>query len=53
MSEAWEEFITRFVQLLKDDEELHTAVIHLLGAHAQAEEARADHERALAEKARK
>lgn len=53
MSDPWKEFVTRFVELLKEDEELHTAVIGLLGAHAQAEEARADHERALAARARK
>ncbi len=51
--DTWEAFVTRFVELLKEDEELHTAFIEVLGAHANAEEARADHERALAEKARK
>lgn len=51
--DPWEAFVTRLVELLKEDEELHTAFIGVLGAHAQAEEARADHERALAERARK
>lgn len=51
--DPWEDMVTRIVQLLKDDEELHTAFIAVLGAHANAEEARAEHERALAERARR
>ncbi len=50
--DAWQEFIVGFLKVLKEDDQLHTAAVHVLEAHAEAEEARADHERALAEKAR-
>lgn len=50
-TDAWETFVTRLVKLLEVDEELHTAFIDVLGAHAEAERARAEHEMALARKA--
>ena len=45
--------ITRLVELLQVDPELHEAVIRAIGANADYALARAEHERALAERARR
>ncbi len=51
--ESWiDRIMGRLVDLVKEDRELHDAVVEAIQAHAHFSVAAADHEHALAEKAR-
>lgn len=49
----FDEILTRLMELLSEDQVLHDAVVAAIDAHGHAQEARADHEHALAERARR
>ena len=49
----WDEMINRLLELVQEDPALHDAVVRAIDAHAVYELSRSEHERALAERARK
>ncbi len=46
---SWERMAVRLVELVKDNKELHDALVRAVNASADIQESRADHHRALAE----
>lgn len=53
LMDPWENLIARLVELVQEDPVLHDAVVGAIDAYGHAQEARADHEHALAERARR
>ena len=51
--DPWERLISRLLELVKEDPVLHDSVVRAIDAHAVYELSRSEHERALAERARR
>ncbi len=47
--DSWTDIAVRLVELVKDDKELHDAVVRAINASADVQESKAEHNRALAE----